>query len=542
MRQSVLPFWDFCEQVLKLHLTPGQRVIAKVAFGNLEPADLVGEERELALQMFGGVERVPELAKTMIVLRLGRASGKTTLCSAFAVYTCVTFDVSKIGPGSTPYVIIVAPDKPTAQLSVRMCREMIRSHPALERMVVADRANEIQLRRPDGVMVRIEAFAATKGGASMRGRDTMAFIMDEAEFFTSNDGSEGKDYAVNDADIFRAVSPRVMPGGKTMLISTPWPVETFMGKNFDDNYGKCTTAVAIRAPTLLVRGTDSHIKKMVEAELQRDPENARREYFCELDGISGGDFFDVNALASSIETTHTWPIAYDPKLPCAVGCDLGFTSDSSAIAVVQYDGRYYRLVYSEELRPKPGKPLQPSAVIKRFTEIARRYGGTSVIADIHYRESLKEQLREHGMSVIPAPNGSSGKADVFQRTRAVLHEGLVRIPESALGRRLIQQAKTVVSKAAPGGTVTIRVPRKVGMGHGDLVSAWTLAVHHLAYAHVKAEKLILEPGTPEWQAESQRRMVSYQEKQQRDYLKKLEKEQRSRMNERAYRQMFGPRP
>lgn len=533
-----MPFWQFCQDVLSIKLTTGQKVIAKVAFGNYDPCDLEGDERDLAIQMFGGLERVPKDSKRFIVMRLGRGSGKTTMCSAFGVYEAVTHDVRKCGPGDVPYVMIVAPDKPTAQLSIRMAREMIRSQAALERLVVSDTSEIIQLRRPDGRMVRIEAFAATRGGAAMRGRTIISFLMDEAEFFLSNDGSNGKDYSVNDRDIFRALKPRLLRNGKGMLISTPWPVETLMGEMFEENWGKCEKAVAIKAPTILVRGDDPDIVAMIEDELSKDPENARRELFCELDGLSGGEFFDVNALKSSVHKIELedFPIGPHPEWPVAVGCDLGFTGDSSAICVVQYDGKRYRQVHLEEFRPKPGKPLKPSEVISKFAEIALRYGAQGVVADGYYREALREQLEAHNLVVFHAPEGTKGKADVFHRSRAVLHEGHCLIPDVPICRRMVAQAKMVVSRAAPGGTTTIRVPRKIGMGHGDLVSAWTLAVHRLAYAELERKVPTYEPGTKEWVDESSRRLREYQEKQQNDYLKRIERETKRAMSQRSMRQ------
>jgi hypothetical protein len=535
---SVLEFHDFCEKVLNLRLTTGQRVIAKVAFGNYDPQDLPPDEQELATQMFGGLKTVDDSARRYVVMRLGRGSGKTTICSAFSVYTAVTQDISRVGPGDVPYVIVVAPDRPTAQLSIRMAREMIRSQPALERLVVSDTSDLIQLRRPDGRMVRIEAFAATRGGSSMRGRTIMAFLMDEAEFFTST--ANDREYAVNDRDIFRALKPRLLLSGRGMMISTPWPVETLMGEMFEENWGKCLTAVAIKAPTLLVRGDDPDVHQMVEDELAKDPENARRELFCEVDGISGGEFFDVNALTTSLEVTPEWPIKVNHSWPVAIGCDLGFTRDSSAICVVQFDGKKYRLVHAEEMRPKPGKPLKPSEVVRKFAEVAKRYGASGVVADAYYRESLKEHLSTHGLVVIDAPEGTKGKAEVFQRTRSVLHDGHCVIPRVDIGKRMVQQCKLVTSKAAPGGTTTIKIPRKIGMGHGDIVSAWVLAVHRLAYAEVERKVPVFEPGTNEWFNESQRRLVEYQQKQQDQYLRKLEAEVRKGMDARRRRSFSSP--
>ena len=536
---QVLPFHDFCERVLDLHLTPGQRVIAKIAFGPYNPSDLTGEEQTLALQMYGGIQEVPDEARKYICMRLGRGSGKTTICSAYSVYEALTHDISKCGPGDVPYVIVVAPDKETAKLSIRMAREMIRSNPSLERLVVNDAEQIISIRRPDGRLVRIEAFAATRGGSSMRGRTIIAFLMDEAEFFTSNSG-EGRDYSVNDKDIFQALKPRLLKNGHGMLISTPWPVETLMSQMFEENWGRPRTAVSIKAPTLLVRGNDPDIVSMVEDELQKDPENARRELFCELDGFTGGEFFDVNALQMSMEEVPEFPMGFNPKWPVAVGCDFGFTRDSSAIVVVQYDGKYYRIVHMDEERPSPGKPLKPSVVIRKFAETAKRYGVSGVVSDGYYREAIKEALSDHNLMIIDAPEGAKGKAEVFQRTRSVLHDGLIRIPDVKIGRRMLQQAKLVTSKASPGGTVSIKVPRKIGLGHGDIVSAWVLAVNDLAYSQVVRDKVVYEPGTAEWNAEFMRRVLTREEKQQADYLKNLEKQARRGMNSHQLKQFSKP--
>jgi len=76
------------------------------------------------------------------------------------------------------------------------------------------------------------------------------------------------------------------------------------------------------------------------------------------------------------------------------------------------------------------------------------------------------------------------------------------------------------------------------MGHGDIISAWVLAVHRLAYSQVAKEKVTYEPGTVEWVNESTRRIQEFQQKQQDDYLRKLEKEVRKGMNARKLRQVF----
>lgn len=533
---KVIPFHQFCDDVLlkpqELKLTLGQRVVAKVAFGDYEPCDLEGEEREIALELFGGLEKVSRKAKSFVCMRLGRGSGKTTMCSAYAVYVAIC-QPFKAGPGAIPCVITIAPDLPTAKLAISMCREMIRAVASIERLVVGDEKQAITLRRPDGRLTRIEAFAAAAGGKTVRGRPILAFVMDEAEFFTSNaDG--GASFVVSDTEIFRAMKPRLL--GKGMLISTPWPVETLMGTMFEKNWGKCIDAVAIKASTLLVRGEDPEVAALVADEMERDPDNARRELFCELDGLGTEGWFDGTALASAVaevavsETksgqTTTMLGPYNYLWATAASADLGFKNDSSTLAIVQYDGRKYHLVALVEMRPKPGSPLKPSAVIAKFAEVAKKYGCTYVISDGHYRESVKEHLAEHGLSLADAPEGMSGKQESFSRVRSVLHEGLVLLPKGELVSRLVSQAKLVAAKAAAGGGLTIRIPRKVGLGHGDLVSAWVLSVHALAYGRVQQAKVELVPNTPEWLAETTRRLHVYYAGQNERALKLSEKEGR----------------
>jgi len=176
------------------------------------------------------------------------------------------------------------------------------------------------------------------------------------------------------------------------------------------------------------------------------------------------------------------------------------------------------------MRPKPGAPLKPSAVIAKFAEVAKAYGCTFVISDGHYRESVKEHLHEHGLGLVDAPEGMVGKQETFSRVRSVLHEGLVLLPKGDLVSRLVTQAKLVTAKAAPGGGLSIKIPRKVGLGHGDLVSAWVLAIHNLAYGKVKREKVEFIPNTPEWVAETTRRLNVYYAKQNDKALKDAERE------------------
>src|SRR5204863_19806 len=68
----------------------------------------------------------------------------------------------------------------------------------LKSLLVAETADSLTLRRPDGRIVTIECLPATRGGSALRGRTLVGVVLDECAFFRDSD------YTVNDADIFSA--------------------------------------------------------------------------------------------------------------------------------------------------------------------------------------------------------------------------------------------------------------------------------------------------------------------------------------------------
>ena len=471
-------FVHFAERVLGLVLTPAQRTFSQVALDGVDPVDLEPAERELARALFGDVDQIPQSARRVIAALCGRGSGKSTIGAAFALYKSLTADLSSAGPGDVPVYVTIAPDKKTAGLSIRMARELARGACEIDALVTSEGADGFTLRRPDKRLVAIEAFAASRGGASARGRSIISFTLDEAQFFRSDDSGA---YIVTDGDVYRALVPRLMRGGKGLMLSTPWPCVTLMGELFSTNFGAPSTALAAKAPTALMRDGDQAIADVIAMELARDPDNAAREFFCDTTAGGGEMFFDATAIASATDPTPL-PFAHVPHHEYAAAADFGFRSDSSALVVVSFDGKTYRVVAYLELRPRKGEPLKPSSVVSAFAEIAKQYGVSGIVSDAHYREAIAEALEAHGLFIIDAPPGQIGKTETFARARSVLNEGRLRIPDDA---RLLAQLRDVRSKPTPGGGVSIVQPRRAGGGHGDLVSALVLAVHSLRHSSVK---------------------------------------------------------
>jgi hypothetical protein len=514
--KKFVAFHEFCKKNLRLNLTVGQSVVAKIGFGDLNPCDLVGEEREYARKMLGDeVEVIPDSARRFVVLSLGRGSGKTTLCAAYCIYCALLGNTDSCGPGDVPVAAIVAPDKPTARLSIRMATEMMTSSPDLKPFLVTADKDAIYVKRPDGRAAVIEAFAASRGGSSLRGRSILCFLLDEAEFFYS--ASDEGTYAVTDRAVFGALVPRLI--GKGMLISTPWPVETLMGEMFEANWGKPKTCVAMVAPTDLMRPNDPRIAEIIAVEMERDEDNARREFYCERKVNGTSEFFDPKDF---IIGEGAYPLAFEPRWRYVAAADFGFVSDASALSIVAYDGRRYQTVLLHELRPVKGAPLKPREVVAKFAELVAPYGIRGIYADQFYQEALREILRDHKLNLWTVKDGGDAKLEAYGRTKALLQESRVVVPPV---RALRDQAALVKVVETSGGRKTVRMPRRAGKGHGDLLSSWVAAVNELAYASLKdaPEEQRPDPASPAYQDYQKRAMAAYEAAREKKYIAEQER-------------------
>jgi hypothetical protein len=508
----------FFQKLLKVNLTPAQGVIIKVAVDRVPIAELTEEEQILAVEIFNlsSHTAIHPISMKIICLLLGRGSGKSLIVAGIALYLTLTLPLRGAGPGSIPIFVVIAPDKGSAiDITMQNVRTLIDNCPELRAFCADQKEEYVELRRPEGRLVRIVAAAADKGGRNVRGRDILGFILEEAQFFNSDPGGR---YIVNDRDVYSAIVPRLMPGSIGFFVSTPWPSENLMAELMEKNFGKPESALCARASTSIMRPDNAEMLARIEQERLRDPDNARREFDCDSSAVMTGAFFDLSAIKRAMEHEFTF---LDPhRFPVACAIDLAFKSDSSTLCVVQYDGHRFNMVHHEELRPKEGVPLKPSEVLGHFADVSKAFGCRYVISDGHYREAAREAFTAAGISLVDAPEGREGKLSTYLRAKAMLDEDRVGLPEN---RRIQLQCSLITSSPSSGGGVTIRTPRRVGMGHGDIVSAWVLALHHLSYAAVKFFPNTPKKGDPNyWEWRRQQYKIA-EEKAEERYLKDAEK-------------------
>ena len=336
--------------------------------------------------------------------------------------------------------------------------------------ILSSNQDGFRLQRPDGRIVSVEAVVSSAGGTALRGRALTDAFFDECAFFRD------KNSVVNDSELFKAASPRVLPGGQIIIASTPWNRAGILWEFYRDCWNKpegsaASSCIVAHAPTLLLRDVPE-TRVVIDRERLKDPDNAAREYDAVFPSSQAHQFFADDVVDLCTQESAFPELSPGEKV--TVGCDFGFERDSSAMAVcIQGVDGMLRVAELDEQMPTDNAPLKPSVVCARFAEIALRYKATEVMSDAHYRQAIAEYLEASGLDFINAPAGQKAIAESYVRLRSLMREGRVQLPAHP---RLIAQLKAVVAKPLPGGGMSIQSPRLAKGGHGDLVSALVLAV------------------------------------------------------------------
>lgn len=451
---------------LGIKLSRGQRILTAVAFDGLEPGSFEGGDRDVAQLIFGDVETIPPEARAVLVAVCGARGGKSYLLGAlYSLYRALTADLNTLAAGELAVALLVAPDMRLARQGLRYALGATKSVPALARLLVSESSDAFTLQRPDGRSVSVEVLPATRGGSALRGRSLVSAVLDEAAFFRDDQ------FAVNDTEVFKAVAPRILPGGMVVVASTPWAEVGLLHGEFTRNHGAPRTAIAAHAPTLLLRD-DARTRSIVERERERDPDNAKREFDAQFTGAGTGLFFDSKVVSACLDRELDPMSGTDPKLVATIGGDFGLVKDASAFVVLHHttDCSLVRVAEVLEMRPKPGQPLKLEDVCEAGAELAKRHGQQSVYVDHHLLTVAREMIQ--GVNLIAAPGGQTGKLETHRSAKDVLNAGAVKIPGAY--RRLAAQLSDITSRPTSGGGLTISSPRRAGV-HGDIASAFVLA-------------------------------------------------------------------
>jgi hypothetical protein len=479
-----------------------------------------------------GVRRadLPTTRPSIVTVIAGGQGGKTTrlgapkaLHAAWTVPVPTSAGNAQMGAARS---LIIAPDTDLASADFEACKGYVWGSPvlrdAMRRGMSADRSRRVDwdadeyggpsrhipLRRPDGTKVEVIVRAGLKRGTSARSRPLVCLLLDEVCFFETDAA------AVTDKDILDAALQRLagQPGAQAWLVSTPW----------EETIGEAMRFVAERDAqpdpklkhrrALVVGGSEKHNVSTIDLrpdwsgdldEIKRDLARYSREFLGIPLAAGSSRWFDLTA----IDICAVRPVPSGQVEGVGLGADFGFERDHSAQAATErFDGEVYDCAGIQEQAPRAGAPLKTSVVCKSAALFALAHGSAEVMADIHYRVSVQEELEREKVRFVDAPGGESGKWDMFSFARDVMAEarlGLSRLPAATL-ERLKSNLLRVMKKPRAGGRMEIYVPRRKGQGHADDVTALVTSLWHArtGVGVGRATKLAaLNASMPHWSAD-----------------------------------------
>lgn len=483
---------------------PYQRVFCAVAYDGWEPGEFDGDDRRMARDMFGAVDEFDPRHRHAIFALAGGRAGKTYLFGALRlVWGAYTRDLSSLAPGQRAVALCVGPKDVHRQEIINYQLGAIRSRPELRSTIIRprylrddDTPESFAIKRPDGHIVTFEGGTANRGGYGGRGRSLTDCLLDEMAFF------QDASHVVNDKEIFKASSPRVLPGGQMIAQTTAWAKAGYHYDRWAENHLHPMNAIAARATTEQLRPDAA---EMVDRERATDPENARREFDAEPEGSIPKQFLTEEEIAACFDPSLSLPRA--PSAPDGIypeehlaGGDAAMSSNSSAIVIGHRSQRETILAHVREMRPQ-GVPLRPSAVGKQFADDCAAHKVTMLMTDGHYREALREHTPP-GLAIIAAP---VVPAEAAVKARAIIRDGRFRMPhpdhlpepERGIVKRLVKQLKEVRGTKTAGGGMTITMPLWADGSHGDIAAALFLMLFQVQGETEKAPPPAM--GTVAWE-------------------------------------------
>nr|WP_255772161.1 MULTISPECIES: hypothetical protein [Halorhodospira] len=426
-------------------------------------------EREHWEDLTGG-RSAPESPADELWLAVGRRGGKSQCAALLAVYEAAFRDHrDKLAPGEVATVRVMAADRQQARVVMRYIGGLIESNPMLERMVVRQSPEAIELSN------RTLLEVGTASYRTARGYSFAAVICDELAFWRSDDSANP------DHEIIAAVRPGLATlGGKLIALSSPYARRGELWRTYERHYGQDGPVLVAQAPS---RTLNPELpQRVVDEALERDPDAARAEYLAQFRS-------DVESFAQREviqRATRPDPLELPPlaRRYFAYADPAGGGRDEFTIAIghIESSGTEGPLepvnvatLYGEAThwrRPRgPSRVIvdvvearrgRPAEIVREFAELLKRYGVRSITADRYAGSWPSDEFGLHGIRCDPAPKS---KSELYLDLLPALNSGRVELPPDD---RLLTQLQSLERRTSRAGRDTVDHPPG---GHDDRANA-----------------------------------------------------------------------
>lgn len=411
----------------------------RALLGGFDGQPLTAEETKTFVALTS--REPPTEALDELWMVIGRRGGKSSAAGLIATIAGVTFDRQHLlAPGEVATVMVIAEDRRQARTVYRYVRGLLKANPMLERMIVKDTAEGIELSTCVCIEIHTASFRA------VRGYTLLLAVLDEIALWFS-------DGANPDEEILAALRPGLGTlGGRLVALSSPYARRGVLWNTYRRHYGKAGSRVLVaKAPTTALNPTFP--QATIDQALEEDEPRARAEYLAEF-RTDVETFISREAVEACVEPGRL-------ELPPVRGVRyVGFvdpsggSSDSMTLGIAHREDETAVLDAIRERKP----PFSPEDVVQEFAELLKRYNVTSVTGDRYAGEWPRERFRVHGITYLPA---DKNRSEIYLALLPAINSRQVELLED---KRTVNQLVSLERRTSRAGKDTVDHPPN---GHDD---------------------------------------------------------------------------
>ncbi len=378
----------------------------------------------------------------------GRRGGKSLIAALLAVYAALFRDYREhLVPGERATVMVLAADKRQAKIIYRYARGFLRFVPMLNREIVRETQDEIELNNGNVIEVHVS------NHRSVRGYTAALVIADEVAHWQTD-----SDAARSDVETINAIRPTLasIPGSMLIGISTPYARKGVLWERYSRYWGQDGDVLVWRATTREMNATIDQAE--IDRALEEDESAARAEYLAEfrtdIESFIGREAVQAVTIPDRWEMppsdAHGYFAFTDPA--------GGGGRDSMTLAIAHQEGETAILDLVREVRP----PFSPEAAVESFVEVLRRYRCNSVTGDRYAGTWPEERFRVHGVTY---ETSSLNRSEIYLALLPMVTAGRVELLDHS---RLLKQLRSLERRTSRIGRDSVDHPRH---SHDDVINA-----------------------------------------------------------------------
>ena len=367
----------------------------------------------------------------------GRGSGKSRFIARLATFFACARRYRRV-PGEFIYVGVFAPDRRQAKVTFRYVVGLLRSVPALAKLIVREQDESIEL----SVGVIIEVITASK--AAPRGRAYALAIVEEAAYLPVEDRTDP------DRELLRALRPALarVPGSLLAVVSSPYARRGELYRTWRAKFGKDDDPSVLYVQSDTATLNPSFSRQEIARAYAEDPEAARAEYGGEfrqdIESFISQAAIDRCTIEGRLELPPMPTITYRAFLDPSGG-----SQDSFTLAISHAEQRGEQRVTVLDCVREIKAPFSPAAAVAELAPVLASYHCLFPESDRYAGQWPTEAFAKHQITVRPS---EKTKSDLYLAALPALNSRTVELLDLP---RLRAQLSNLERRTARGGRDSI---------------------------------------------------------------------------------------